>query len=67
MEFFIKKLLHQELGYYRTNSDQPGTSRGQYFLISKNHLDFFPPLFCNLVDADRPDFFLGFAFFTILF
>lgn len=48
MEFFIKKLLHQELGYFRSNSDQPGTSRGQYFLISKNHLDFFPPLSKNI-------------------
>ena len=61
MNFFIKKLLHQELGYYRSDSNEPGVSRGQYFLISKKFLEFFPPLskdipqdlqFLNLVSHD---------------
>lgn len=42
--FFIKKLGHQELGYKNKNSNIPGESRGQYFLVSKKHLNFFPPL-----------------------
>ena len=42
--FFIKKLGHQELGYKNKNSNIPGESRGQYFLVSKKHLDFFPQL-----------------------
>ena len=43
-DFFLKKLGHQELGYKNANTAIPGVSRGQYFLISKEHLDFFPPL-----------------------
>ena len=43
-ELILKKLGHQELGYKNATSLNPGESRGQYFLISKNHLDFFPPL-----------------------
>ncbi len=43
-DYLIKKLKHQELGYSNKGSDEPGTSRGQYFLISKKYLNFFPPL-----------------------
>ena len=43
-DYLIKKLKHQELGYSNKDSDEPGTSRGQYFLISKKYLNFFPPL-----------------------
>ena len=43
-KFFIKKLGHQELGYKNASSETPGESRGQYFLVSKKHLNFFPPL-----------------------
>jgi len=39
--FFIKKLGKQELAY---SEGIPGKRGGQYFLISKNHLDFFPSL-----------------------
>jgi len=42
--FILKKLGHQELGYQNTITSTPGVSRGQYFLVSKKHLDFFPPL-----------------------
>jgi hypothetical protein len=43
-EFILKKLGHQELGYENANTTIPGVSRGQYFLISKKHLGFFPTL-----------------------
>jgi len=43
-EFILKKLGHQELGYKNAKSSIPGVSRGQYFLVSKKHLNFFPPL-----------------------
>lgn len=43
-DFLIKKLGHQELGYKNGTSTIPGVSRGQYFLVSKRYLDFFPPL-----------------------
>ena len=46
--FLIKKLGHQELGYKNKDSKIPGESRGQYFLVSKKHLDFFPPLEQNI-------------------
>lgn len=39
--YLIKKLGHQELGYV---GDIPGRRAGQYFLMSKQYLDFFPPL-----------------------
>ena len=42
--FLIKKLGHQELGYKNKYSQNPGVSRGQYFLVSKNYLEFFPEL-----------------------
>lgn len=40
-EFLIKKLQLQELAY---SNGIPGARGGQYFLMSKNHIDFFPPL-----------------------
>ncbi len=43
-DFLIKKIGHQELGYENKTSLEPGVSRGQYFLVSKKYLDFFPPL-----------------------
>lgn len=43
-KFLVKKLGHQELGYKNASSEIPGESRGQYFLVSKKHLNFFPPL-----------------------
>jgi hypothetical protein len=43
-EYILKRLGHQELGYKNAHTTIPGVSRGQYFLISKKHLDFFPPL-----------------------
>jgi hypothetical protein len=43
-DFLIKKIGHQELGYKNNTSVVPGVSRGQYFLVSKKYLDFFPPL-----------------------
>ena len=43
-KYLIKKLGHQELGYRNKDSNIPGVSRGQYFLVSKKYLDFFPPL-----------------------
>ena len=42
--FIIKKLGHQELAYKNATTNTPGVSRGQYFLVSKKHLDFFPLL-----------------------
>ena len=42
--FIIKKLGHQELGYKNKTTNIPGSSRGQYFLVSKKYLDFFPHL-----------------------
>ncbi len=44
MSYFIKKVGHQELGYANRNANIPGTSRGQYLLISKQYLDYFPKL-----------------------
>lgn len=44
LEFLIKKLGHQELGYKNSLTTDPGVSRGQYFLVSKKYLEFFPPL-----------------------
>ena len=61
-EFLLKKLQHQELGYKNSNATLPGVSRGQYFLVSKQHLGFFPLLkkeipqdlqILNLVSHDR--------------
>jgi hypothetical protein len=43
-DFLIKKIGHQELGYKNSTTTIPGVSRGQYFLVSKKYLDFFPPL-----------------------
>ena len=40
-DFLVKKLQRQELAY---SNNIPGTRGGQYFLMSKNHLDFFPAL-----------------------
>ena len=40
-EFLIKKLQLQELAY---SNGVPGARGGQYFLMSKNHIDFFPTL-----------------------
>ena len=40
-EFLIKKLQLQELAY---SNNIPGARGGQYFLMSKNHINFFPPL-----------------------
>lgn len=38
-KFLIKKLGHQELGYKK---GIPGKRGGQYFLVAKQHLNFFP-------------------------
>ena len=40
-KYLLKKLGHQELAY---RSGEPGKRGGQYFLIAKPYLDFFPPL-----------------------
>lgn len=40
-DYFIKKLRLNELGYV---GGVPGKRGGQHFYISKNYLDFFPPL-----------------------
>ena len=40
-EYLIKQLGKQELAY---SVRIPGKIGGQYFLVSKHHIDFFPPL-----------------------
>ena len=50
MNFYVRKLGHQELSY---TEGKGGKQRGRYILFSKKFREFFPPFDLDLNDRSR--------------